>query len=152
MRGNVTKPSTGSVTGTFLASIAPFQDPQGFNVSTTITGVMTNRAPTMCKACVPTAANNNCTPACIPDATLLPGGQQVQLVTQQTLNAPAGTGRVYRLFITGSVSETNLTCTGFADLCMIRNVRQRCKPFNASGMSRDAMACGVFCRDARDCR
>jgi hypothetical protein len=130
--------------------ISEFRDPQGFPVVANITGVQTNQAETGC-LCTPTPTNK-CT--CTPDAQIMQGGRFIRVFPILGPN-PSRTqpqslgGRVYRIHFKGISLQTGLSCTGYAELCVVRRparVKPRsappsCDAFDSTATVRDATVC-----------
>lgn len=133
---------------TVTVKLLTFKDPQGFDVTSKITAMLTNNDETLCPCTG--GARSPCT--CVGDAAILDGSAAARLLpfVSPRRGAPdAASGRVYALRFTGTSQGTGLACEGVATVCTIKQPRvltgpaPECAPFESTHKSRDATNCTV---------
>lgn len=118
----------------------PITDPQGFTGATiTIMGVQADRPPQACTC--KTSKTDSC--GCVPDAKLIEGSPTALIMPQVQFGTG---GTTYRITYTATISQTGLSCQGYADVCFIKNAgkptAKSCAWFGGNGSPvRNALAC-----------
>jgi hypothetical protein len=130
----------------FTATVAPFKDPQGFDVVPTITGVLVNGGERLCS----TKAIQG--EKCVPDATINANGTSATLMPGISIKRSSpkrpGPGRVYLLRFSATAAATGMSCTGYAAVCVVEQPRTlggalppSCAPFPDASTVRIATRC-----------
>ena len=151
VRGNqTTKGAPNGFKGTHMITIT-MKDPIGsVPLAIDIRGVTSNRAatrcdlPRSCKQQGPTGKAGAPACGCLPDVSIMPGGQ-AWVMPQAYLPDLRPTGRIFRFAFVATHPVTNAACAGSADLCFIAGGGGRkppaCAEWGSSNVERNATTC-----------